>query len=153
MTTPSWREIKWARVPARPDGLWNMIVEHIAGPRLLRISVKDLDKDKNPVAVKWKLAAAEECGANGIIKTAAHTGALNTSAPRGALIAKVGGSTADLADATAVAARRTFTVGAYCVVSLEKTDTGPLFLTMNDDPDSFSNHDGELLVLIEEAPA
>ncbi len=48
--------------------------------------------------------------------------------------------------------RKVFTVGTYCVVTLASSDSGALFLTMNDAPENFKDHSGELHVLIEEAP-
>jgi hypothetical protein len=162
MTNPSWREIKWAKVPAKPDGLWTVILEHISGPRLLRISVKDKDKKKVDVAVKWHTTETEDCGANGIARdTSSTTGTTGTAstlimyAPYGALVGKLGGSTADLPEGGSggpYSGRKVFTAGTYCVVTLAANEGGPLFLTMNDIPTSFDRHSGELTVLIEEAP-
>ena len=100
MTNPSWREIKWAKVPAKPDGLWTVVLEHISGPRLLRVSVKDKDEKNAEVPVKWRPSKTEECGANGIPKDPSNppstAATLIASAPYGALVGKLGGSTADL---------------------------------------------------------
>ena len=159
MTNPSWREIKWAKVPAKPDGLWTVVLEHISGPRLLRVSVKDKDEKNAEVPVKWRPSKTEECGANGIPKDPSNppstAATLIASAHYGALVGKLGGSTADLPETGAsgpYSGRKAFTAGAYCVVTLAASDGGPLFLTMNDAPASFTAHSGELTVFIEEAP-
>ena len=151
MTNPSWRKIDLVKVPAKPDGLWTMVVEHITGPRLLRLKVSDKDKADALVPMKWNRTSTEQCGADGQMKTC--TNALLPLAPCGSLIAKIGGSTADMPEAQGVySGRKVFTVGTYCVVLLANTDTGGLFLTMNDAPESFNQHALDLYVLIEEAP-
>ena len=153
MTNPSWRKITIAKVAAKPDGLWSMVVEHIAGPRLLRFRVLDIDDAGAPAPVEWQIAPGVLCKGNGDLREAADKASLIATAPRGSLIGKLGGSTADLPEAQgAYNGSKVFTVGSYCVVSLSSNDMGALFLTMNDAPESFKDHDLELLVLIEEAP-
>jgi len=72
----------------------------------------------------------------------------------GALIGKIGGSSADVPDnsqqASPYGSRRAFAVGSHCVISLGATKGGPLFVTMNDTPEGFANHSGALVVLVEE---
>jgi hypothetical protein len=43
-----------------------------------------------------------------------------------------------------------FGVGSHCVISLASTEGGPLYLTMNDNPEGFTSHSGSLHVLIEQ---
>jgi len=172
MTTPSWTRIQLekqadeksdngktglVKVDAKPPGCWTVILPFVTGPRLLRFSVHDKDDKGAGVPMKWRLNSDEECGADGSIKGGTKTGALVTSAALGALVGKVGGSTADLPDASTAAAtggsgRKLFPVGSYAVVALTSNDSGPLFLTMNDGTEGFATHSGSLWVLIEEAP-
>lgn len=126
----------------------------MAGPCLLRLRVVEQDAGGVSVPTVWRPSAAVESTANGI-SSPVRTGLLTTTALRGALIGKVGGSTADVPDlATAVApygAKKVFAVGSNCIVSLNAAEGGPLYLTMNDSPDSFAEHDGALYVLIEQS--
>jgi hypothetical protein len=150
MITPSWRRVKWVKVPAKPDGPWSLAVDQITGPRLIRISVSNKDEQGAEVPTKWKPSSAEECGGNGMAKAAPD--GLVPSAPYGALVGKLGGSSADLTETPATSGRKFFPVGTYCVLNVSATEGGPLYLTMNDKLGDFANHSGELMVLIEEAP-
>jgi hypothetical protein len=167
MTTPSWRPVPFknqnqdnaglVKVEANQAASWNLILPFVAGPRLLRFTIKDKDDKGAAAPTKWHVNANEECGADGLAKSGARSNALVTSAPAGALVGKIGGSTADLPDASTAsggpyAGKKVFAVGSYAVVPLASTDSGPLFLTMNDLPDAFSTHSGALWVLVEEAP-
>jgi hypothetical protein len=157
MTEPSWQKLITVKVAARPEGLWNMVFPYVSGPRLLRITVIDNDNNGAIVSKKWKLENTEECGPDGSLRDQQQQRLIAT-APRGAMVGKVGGSTADLPDTSAAATggpyggRKVFASGSCTVVVLSNTDSGPLFLTINDSPDRFCNHAGELWVLIEEAP-
>lgn len=95
-----------------------------------------------------------ECGADGITITPQKSGFLSNGAMYGALIAKLGGSSADVPDSSSATVpyrnKRVFAVGSYCVVLIGSTESGPLFLKMNDSPDGFAHHSGALYVLIEE---
>jgi hypothetical protein len=157
MTNPSWKEMVRVKVAAQPEGLWNMVFPYVCGPRLLKITVVGKDAKGTDVSAKWKPTTNEECGANGLLtspKSAATL--LVSSAPFGAMVGKIGGSTADLPDTSPgggiYPGRKVFTIGAYTVVGLVSTDSGPLFLTINDSPEGFVSHSGDLWVLIEEAP-
>lgn len=154
-----WQKLGIVRVPARPDGLWTLALEFVPGARLLRTQISAVDENRTAVEITWSVKRGENCGADGIIRTPAKTGVLCTAAPYGALIGKLGGSTADLPDPTpAVAAtpygtKRVFTAGSQAIVTLSAAaDGAPLFLTMNDSPEEFQNHGGALHVLIEYYP-
>jgi hypothetical protein len=157
MTKPSWQAVSgMVKVESKPPGFWTTAIPFVSGPRLLRLTVQPTDDKGSNVPVIWR-SAAGECGADGL-KGAANTGMLLTNTSAGALIGKIGGSTADLPDAqgqagasTAYSGRKVFPVGSYAVIALADTDSGPLFLTMNDAPDGFATHSGALWVLIEEA--
>jgi hypothetical protein len=158
MTNPSWKDLIRVKVAAKPEGLWNMVFPYVCGPRLLRITVIGKDDKGTDVSTKWKLGGPNnECGANGLLKPPKSASTfLVPSAPFGAMVGKVGGSTADLPDTSPAggpyAGRKVFPAGNYAVFGLASTDCGPLFLTANDSPDGFVDHSGELWVLIEEAP-
>jgi hypothetical protein len=85
-------------------------------------------------------------------------GLLCSSAAYGALIGKIGGSTADLPDSTPgvttpYANKKVFAVGTDSIIALPTAaDGGPLFLTMNDKPDEFPKHTGEIQVYLEYYP-
>ena len=153
MTNPSWRVIKTVKIDAKPQGLWNVALEYVSGPRLLRLTALDKDEKGAALAKSWHPTANEESGPDGLLKTGAKTGRLYAMAPFGALIGKLGGSSADQPD-TAVTAKdgqKMFAVGSYAVIALGKDDGGPLFLTMNDSPEGFAEHSGTLYVRLEEA--
>src|SRR5713226_9672888 len=89
----------------------------------------------SPVAVatsapKWSYAPDRKCTADGDPKAPLNPATcLFADAPPGALIGKIGGSTAGKTDGT-----KLFVVGSYCVIELEDKAKGPLYLTMNCDP-------------------
>jgi hypothetical protein len=157
----NWKDIDLVRVPSRPagGGFWTLTQDFSAGSRLLRIRVINQDRDGNSLPVLWSLSAGAtgvSCGPDGD-PTTSRTGLLCTSAACGALIGKIGGSTADIPDTTSGAnpytGKKVFAVGKDCILSLPTAaDGGPLFLTMNDKPDEFAGHAGELQVLLQHFP-
>jgi hypothetical protein len=150
---PSWQKLKLVALDAKPVGLWTLVADYVPGSRLLRFKVVAQDAQGLAVQNVWSPIKGTDCGADGIPITPAKAGLLSTGALYGALIAKVGGSSADLPDSTSLTApygtKRVFAVGSHCVVSLGSTEGGPLFLTMNDTPDGFVHHSGALYILIE----
>jgi hypothetical protein len=152
MTTPAWQKLDLLKVDARPVGLWNLAIEYVSGSRLLRFKVVALDDLGHIFPSVWSPIKATECGADGIVTTPLKTGLLCSGAQYGSLIGKLGGSSADLSNANSAGASgnsKVFAVGSYCVMSVGSSEGGPLFLTMNDSPDGFEGHKGELLVSIE----
>jgi hypothetical protein len=158
MTKPVWRELA-AAVPieARPTTLWTMVLECVPPKRRLRLSVLPALSKAVP---QWHLSHTETISPDGLPHRPVPQGKslLLASAPRGALIAKIGGSSADVPDASVTAGTnpwphaKVFAVGVYCVVTLASTDAGgPLFLTMNDTLEGFKDHLGSLKVKIEES--
>jgi hypothetical protein len=83
---------------------------------------------------------------------------LCSRAAYGALIGKVGGSMGDLPDTSPGTAGpypnvRVFAVGSCVVISLPTpADGGAVFLSMNDKPEDFDKHSGELLAVLEYYP-
>ena len=155
MTSPHWNKLDILRVSAKAVDLWTPAIEFLPGGRLLRLRVSDKDKSDNPVPKKWRVGGTET-GPNGIISGNARTALMCPGAYQGALIAKLGGSTADIGDPTQSAApfgtRKVFAVGESCVMPVAVADAGPLYLGINDDPTNFANNDGELWVELSEAP-
>jgi hypothetical protein len=80
---------------------------------------------------------------------------LCNGAAYGALVGKLGGSTADLPDSTPGTTapygnKKVFTAGTDSIIALPTAaDGGPLFLSMNDKPGEFLKHSGELFVRLQ----
>jgi len=151
-----WIDIGAVQVAAQPVGLWTLAQDFVPGGRLLRISVLAHDHENQPVERTWKPAATLECGPDGILADTPRTSLLCTSALYGALIGKIGGATSDVPDLTPnappYANKRVFAAGSEVIVPLGTSDGGPLFLTMNDSPEGFAMHSGELLVRLQYYP-
>ena len=149
----SWKQLGVVKVAAKAEGIWQLALEYVGGLRLLRLRVVDQDENRNAVWTTWHQTATDRATADGLIHVV-KTGLLLTSAPPGALIAKIGGSTADVPDAASPSApygtKKVFAVGSYCVVNLAAQDAGPLFMAMNDSLDNVKHHEGALHVAIEE---
>lgn len=182
MAKPAWRELKVVDVDSARLSVWTLAVDYVDPGRLLKMTVAEVSapKQESPVAnetplVKkgepetktetpppkqpttqqtWSLSPTEQVNANGLPVMASRTSLLLSTAPRGALIGKIGGSTADVPAATDAADpeshQRLFAVGAFCVVEVGAKG-GPLFLTMNDDLGNFNRHHGILHVTVEES--
>lgn len=150
---PSWQKLKLVKVESTV-ALWSLAKEYIAGSRLLRFTVVDEDEQKQTASMSWSPVKGTTCGANGIVVNPPKSGCLSTGALYGALIGKLGGSSADIPDGSSPTApygtKRVFAIGTHCVIVLGSSEGGPLYLTMNDSPDGFANHSGDLHVLIEE---
>jgi hypothetical protein len=150
---PAWQRYKLIEIKAQPDGLWTLVSSYVPGSRLLRFTVVNKDANGNPALTRWSPATGTDCSADGIASSA-KTGTLSSAAQWGALIGKLGGSSADVPDPGATSMpygnKRVFGVGSHCVISLVSTEGGPLYLTMNDIPEGFNSHSGSLHVLIEQ---
>jgi len=156
VTASPWQKLEVVRVAARPIGLWNLAFEYVPGSRLLRFTVVAADASGPALPCLWSPSDGTECGADGIFPTPLKIGLLYTGAQYASLIGKLGGSSADIPDTNSVAGpypnKKVFAVGSYCVISVSSSEGGPLFLTMNDSPDGFKGHMGDLLVSIEQYP-
>lgn len=159
MTTPTWTQVDTVKVDAKPGGFWNLAIEFVPGPRLLRFRVIEKDKGGKSVPLEWTVndtvRSPVTCGPNGVALGDAKVSYLCPGAPVGALIGKLGGSLADVPDPTQAATpfgtKKVFAVGTYCVIKVADADSGPLYLTMNDEPASFYKHSGALHVEISSA--
>ena len=138
MTQPSWQEPgESVEVPGRPEsGIWTVAIEYVNGPRKLKISASG----------SWGITSERIYGPDGDGFASGTDQCLVVTAPRGSLIAKIGGGTADLAGTV-------YPIGRLAVIDLPDAAGGSpirgmLFLTMNDDPSRFRDHFGQLTVQI-----
>lgn len=121
------------KVSAAPPGVWSLAVEYVKGPALIKIEASGT----------WTYSPGKSCGPDGdrnALLSAAQM--IVPAAPVGALVAKIGGSTAVTADGTV------YVVGSQAYIRLADDQGGPLFLTINDDLPGFTGNDGELSVVI-----
>jgi hypothetical protein len=153
-----WQMLDVVRVPACPTGFWTLVQEYVPGVRLLRIQACSEDQQKKKVLMLWSPATGIQCGPDGDPSKTGVTGMLCNGAAYGALVGKVGGSTGDLPDSTAgttgpYGTKKVFAAGSDSIIALPTAaDGGPLFLSMNDKPDEFPKHSGELFVRLQYYP-
>jgi len=76
----------------------------------------------------------------GALLGASHT--LLPAAPTGALLVKIGGSTAGLADCKVRVA------GSKAYFEIDAASSGPLFLSINDEPGGMSDNSGEVKISV-----
>jgi hypothetical protein len=139
MTEPIFRDDKTVQVHANGDTLWTLAIPYVFGPAKVRITAD--------AASRWN-PGTKECGPGGLREGLFDS--MLPGAPRGALIGKLGGGDSDCPaflragdTSTAMTAMSgVFAVGSYCVLEVEAGKGGALFLTMNDNVSSFTNHSG-----------
>jgi hypothetical protein len=131
----NWTEVKEnLEIKAKPEGIWTLAEEYVRSPALIQIEANDDE---------WEYASGKKCSANGdLSSTLRPQDAILPSAPVGALIAKVGGSTAGTTDG------RLFVVGKTAMLQLDQNTNGPLFLTINDQLSGLQNNGGSIKVKI-----
>ncbi len=124
------------KVPAKPSGLWTLASEFIQGPALVRFSTSPENE--------WNYASKDaKCSADGALTALISPQAcVLPGAPVGALIAKFGGSTAGQSDG------KVFLVGSFAIIPIDAAASGPLYLTINDEPSGMTNNTGTLDVSI-----
>lgn len=144
MTEPIFRDEKTVQVKAGGDTLWTLALPYVPGPAKVRITAD--------AASRWN-PGIKECGPGGLREGLFDS--MLPTAPRGALIGKLGGGDSDCpafprpGDSTTITAMTgVFAVGSYCVLEVEAGKGGALFLTMNDSVSSFANHSGTLDVKV-----
>jgi hypothetical protein len=126
----NWAETKSGiAVAARPTGTWTLGVEYVKA------------------VGKWAYGAGKECGPDGDLNALLSADqALLPGAPVGALIVKIGGSTAGAKDGTLHVA------GSSALVALDANTFGPVYLTINDHATGLADNTGEVKVTISIAP-
>jgi hypothetical protein len=122
------------QVLAQPAGLWTPVLDFVEGPCLLKIIVAANNL--------WSYAPTASCGPDGDPSSLLLSDrCLFADAPVGALIAKVGGSSAGWKDGSIAL------VGRTAVIPVAAPG-GPLYLTINDERTGMGNNSGFVRVLI-----
>ena len=140
MGQPTWREIKKLKVPEKKKA-WTPALDFVTPGKMYRIMATS----------EWKPESSEKkCDADGNAALTRCGDVILATSPTGALIAKIGGSTADLKpDSNKVTL---FSAGRYCIFSIaDAAKAGPLYLGINDLAGSQTNVDGQIDVTIEES--
>lgn len=127
-----WSEVTdGIEVPAKPEGIWTLVFDYARGPALIKVEAKGT----------WRYSPSHECGPDGDLNTLVSTdNAILAEAPVGALLVKVGGSTAGVGDGVVRVA------GSFAVLQLDDQASGPVFLTINDELTGLSDNGGQLQV-------
>jgi hypothetical protein len=135
MADEKWTTIADVTVTASPKGVWTIALEWVEGPALLKLEADDRE---------WFYSENDQTrtGADGHRTALLSTkNCLLPIAPVGALVGKIGGSSAGACDG------KSFVVGKFCIVEIEKS-SGPLYLTINDELTGLANNRGEIGVRI-----
>lgn len=137
--TMDWSDVKDnIEIKAKPDGIWTVAYEYVKGPALIQIVAND---------DQWEYAPGKKSTANGdLTSMLCPQDTILPSAPVGAMIAKVGGSTAGTSDG------RLFVVGKSSLLQLDQNTGGPIFLTVNDELTGLQNNTGSIKVKISIKP-
>lgn len=135
----TWSQVQQVTVPAKPMGVWTWAIDYVKGPARILIEATD--------GAQWCYSPGCACGPDGDLSallSAEHT--ILPTAPVGALILKIGGSTAGTTDGT------TRVAGSKAYIEIDDKVSGPVFLTINDALGGMSDNTGELHVKISIAP-
>jgi hypothetical protein len=153
-----WRELTRVRVPERPEGgglarQWTMALELVGAGKLVKLEV--LIEEGVAESGTWRpKAGADPLTADGDFqKLLKEDARLLPTAPYCALIARIGGGTADqpvIPDQGTVPASL-FAVGRKCIFQAPTTPVGSLFFAPNVPLAKMSEVEGTLLVAISEA--
>jgi len=132
----SMQELKWkkvgeaVKVPAKPNGIWTVALPWVPAGTLLKF-----ESDGT-----WHYSDQSTSGPDGDAKA---TGTLCDTAAVGAVIGKLGGSSAGTKDGTI------FAVGKFTIYNSGQ-NSGPLYLTINVDPAKFPANQDVITVTISE---
>ena len=137
MPSPNWSEVASVQIQAPRWELWVRVMDFVRGPRRIRIEASG----------RWYLEYDMYCGPDGRTDDGFDEKSLHKAALRGCLLAKIGGSAGDTPGDGLMKA-----VGSYCVFEIGADMSGALFVTMNDRPERFYKHSGELTVTVYDAP-
>ena len=152
MADPNWDRGVDIDVPAKPThGNWTQAVDYVDAAKRLKFVVDDERPDPaaavQPARIpnKWNYAQDRACAADGDPKAPINpANCLIPDAPPGALIAKIGGSTAGKTGDGV----KSFVVGSFCVIDIDDKTKGTVYLTMNADPMGLLDRTGELRVKV-----
>lgn len=156
MPQPIWRELVRVTVPERRGAetrQWTMALEQVTAGKLIKLEVV-VDPNVANSGTWQPKDFANRCTADGDFRKieTADTKLLPT-APGGALIARIGGSTTDqpvIADPAAPPASL-LAVGRKCVFTVPANTNGPLYFAPNVPLTVMSEVIGELVVSVSEA--
>lgn len=160
MGQPKWKQLAEVLVPASDGYRWTRALEYLTPGRLYQIRVPKTEtsaRDALNKAVemdqKWEpdATSGSPCSGDGHPEISRAGGTLPMPDTYiGALIAKIGGGSADGAgdkDRTVL-----LSVGRHCVFQApESPKAGSLFLGVNDTPSNAVKLKGQLKVVVEEA--
>jgi hypothetical protein len=123
------------QVRARPDGIWTLALQYVPPKMLLCFRANGT----------WNYSMTGRCGPDGdLTSLLSRTQLQVATAPVGALIGKIGGSTAGWNDGTQ------FLIGTTCVYRVPDGVDGALYLTINDEYTGMRNNGGDVAVEISE---
>jgi len=148
----NWRLLKLLtdKIPERAGCGWTPVFDYLTPGKMYRLQVPARDATGATKADQtWEPESAGSCTADGNPATDRGTGLLLASAAVGALIAKIGGSTADLTVDKDKAVL--FAVGRHCVFTVDPAKGGTLYLGVNDSAGSIFHVKGQLTVELWEA--
>jgi hypothetical protein len=127
----AWSETVRTAVRARPVGIWTWAYDLVRGPALIKVEASG----------QWTYSAGRQCGPDGDLTALLNSRyALVPDAPFGALLIKIGGSTAGVRDGDVRVA------GSTAVIRVEDGTAAPVLLTINDELSGLGDNDGELIV-------
>jgi hypothetical protein len=133
-----WRKLKTVKVPDPQTVAWTPALDFLIPNRLYRFQVEHTSR--------WKSdGAAGECSADGYDNNGPQRNGdpLCITSPFGALIAKIGGSSADKSGTI-------FGVGRHCVCQISDiAKLGPVYFGINDVAAAMTKVKGQLEVAIE----
>lgn len=134
-TVMNWSDVKdKIKVDAKPSGVWTWAYDYVRGPALIQIEAG---------AEQWSYSPGKKCGADGDLGSLLNKeGAILPGAPIGALIVKIGGSTAGVTDGTVRVA------GSKALIAIDEKVSGPIFLTINDEVTGLSDNADSITVKV-----
>jgi hypothetical protein len=153
MGQPTWRTILAKfDVPSVGGILWTNAIDFVPGGTTLKISVE-------PGSEWTPEGCLKPCSADGEMDQVLSQATLAISGvPRGALIGRIGGSSADqtLDAASAATTNQSprmflFAIGRFCVVQIPANTSGALFLGMNDAASGAAKASGSIKVNVAQA--
>lgn len=157
MAQPVWRKLKDLKVPDK-DCAWTLALDVVSNDKLLKIEAV--------TGGTWTPKEfSEACTADGdlrgkLLAQADKAGIpIVSGAPRGCLIGRIGGSSADLPrtlkdkapESPSISPWILFSVGQSLVLQVPGTPIGSLFLGVNDDATRMLEVQGQLVVNLYEA--
>lgn len=133
----TWSDVKDAKIPAKPTGIWTLTHEFVKGPALVKVEATGT----------WSYSSGRPCGPDGDLNALLSADQMIAGGVSpGALLIKVGGSTAGVSDGLVRVA------GSTAVIRIDEKTSGPIFLTINDAVSGFADNSGELDAKVSIAP-